>query len=139
MPIDPFFTSAHKKHYIENPEFTALIAKVRAMPPEDRRKWMLEMKWKPLGQRSYVEAAVYKALSFEFRMAMRCKQRRQAEQFGCDINEAAKVSGCIVLHGHGSTGGHRSMHQVVAKKAWHDRQGARRQFDRVYNKGRKPK
>ena len=32
MPVDPFFTSAHKKHYIENPETGRLIKQLRSLP-----------------------------------------------------------------------------------------------------------
>lgn len=39
MPIDPFFTSAHKKHYINIPGVDDLYAQVKAMPYDERQKW----------------------------------------------------------------------------------------------------
>lgn len=133
MPMDPFFSSANKKHYIENPEHTALLARVRAMTDQERGKWMHAMKWKPWRDRSASEASVYRALVFEWNMRNHARNRFHGEQYAYDLRIAAVRTHTVVMHGQNTAGGHRSQCQVSAHKASHNQQGAPRHLERVYN------
>jgi hypothetical protein len=133
MPLDPFFSSANKKHYVENPEHAALMAKVRAMSEDERNKWVHETYYKPLQDRTNAERTVLKALRFEWNVRARSRRRFEAEQYAYDLRTAAARTHTVVMHGQNPGGGHRSQCQVSAHKASHNRQGAPRHFDHVYN------
>jgi hypothetical protein len=135
--MDPFFTSANKKHYVPNDTYAELMAKVRAMSDADRGKWMLEMKWKPFRDRTRTEKAVFKALMFEWNIKDRARRRWEAERYACDLSTAAVKSHCVVLHGFSGSGGHRSQTQIQGHKSEHNRQGRPHRFERVYDPKRK--
>jgi hypothetical protein len=138
MPFDPFFSSANKKHYIPNPEFAALKAKVKAMSSRERDAWAEETA-KKIGDRTttLIEAQVLKALRWEWGTAARTKQRWRAERFAMDLSKTARVHGVVVLHGQSTTGTKCGPNQGHASKAVTHKQGAPTTHVHVYERKRK--
>ena len=119
MPMDPFFTSAHKKHFIASPKFAALMAEIRALPPDEQRAWVDRMWRTPKEERSRAEASVMKALTFEFQRAASVRRRIGAEALFDKLNVAATHTHTHVGLGFSTEGGHGGHQNRALKVATH--------------------
>jgi hypothetical protein len=118
--MDPFFTSANKRRYVQMDGVQELVDRVRAMPWEKRTKWVDEMWAKRREHKcTKVELCALNAVSFLRKIASHARNRMGAECLANDISAGAALTKTHVSHGFGTTGSHTGPTQYRATKATH--------------------
>src|SRR5215471_14131757 len=107
MPFDPFFSSANKKYYVEDPEATALQAHLDALPPNLRAHELDNIYAKPRSERSKAEGLIVRHRSFLKAKHDSASRRLGAEIIANNMNQAAHKTGTFVATGFATTGAHR--------------------------------
>lgn len=104
MPFDPFFSSAHKEHFVKNPRYdTHVIPEVRrieALPDEERfqvcRDLMIRQSRHELSEDEY---HVLKRLNFTHNHKRRARQR----VYNVKRQMALQGKGEIIFRGYNTT------------------------------------